>query len=86
MVLMWGRGGHEVVDYYYEERDEKGVYEVVGYFRERRQGVSEGVLREKEEGSLLVDLLRGTLSTSACGKEMRRSLRENILWKGSTKN
>lgn len=31
-------------------------------------------------------LRRGTRSTSAWGKAMRRSLRENMRWKGSTKN
>jgi hypothetical protein len=86
VVFVRGGAGEEVDGGEEEERDEEGVDEivdwmggwVVSYYWAVGYGEGNG---GGEEG-----LQRGTRSTSAWGKAMRRSLSENMRWKGTTRN
>jgi hypothetical protein len=81
VVFVAGRVGREVGEDEDEEGEEEGVAEIVRWLRERPlTNMDSCDVQERK------CLQRGTRSLSAWGKEMRRSLRENMRWKGSTKN
>jgi len=92
MVLVRGGLGGGVVDDQDDQGDDDGIDQVEPW-EEGERALRLALLPQSSPSSQgrrhprgrRIDSPMGTLSTSACGKEMRRSLRENMRWNGSTK-